>query len=86
MNGEIINLGSGEETTILFIAKLITSTLQFADDRLVISGKFRPGDIRYARANISKAKSLLNWTPQVSLSEGIQKLVEWSKLELNYSK
>jgi nucleoside-diphosphate-sugar epimerase len=28
-------------------------------------------------ADITKAKRLLNWEPQVSLEDGIQKTVEW---------
>jgi len=44
--------------------------------------KFLPvpeGDITHTCADITKASDLLNFSPQVSFSEGMQKFVEWYK-------
>ena len=32
-------------------------------------------------ADVSKAKSLLNWQPKVGLQEGVGQLVDWYKAE-----
>jgi dTDP-L-rhamnose 4-epimerase len=35
------------------------------------------GDIRHCFADISKAKAILDYEPQVSLEEGLIELAEW---------
>jgi len=34
-------------------------------------------DLRESRADITKAKALLDWTPRVSLDEGLDRAVHW---------
>tara|TARA_Y100001933_G_C18995279_1_gene562213 strand:+ start:72 stop:1112 length:1041 start_codon:yes stop_codon:yes gene_type:complete len=77
---ETINIGSGTTSSIkevvellLFLAKKKGFSTSYE-----ITGKFRDGDIRFAQADISKALNLLHWRPQVSLQEGLSKLVDWS--------
>lgn len=77
VKNEIINMGSGQPTTIKEIAQTIDSLL--GNKGLVkIGGEFRKGDIRHCFANISKAQKLLGWKPEISLTEGFKELVEWS--------
>ena len=42
-----------------------------------ISGKYRMGDVRHCFADISRARSLLGFEPQVSLEHGIIELANW---------
>jgi dTDP-L-rhamnose 4-epimerase len=42
-----------------------------------IVGKYREGDIRHCVADISKAKTLLGYKPQVTLERGIPELLSW---------
>ena len=42
-----------------------------------ITGKWRAGDIRHCFADISLARNVLGWTPQVSLEQGLQDLASW---------
>ena len=37
----------------------------------------RPGDVRHSFADISRAESLLNYTPRVSLEDGLLRTIEW---------
>ncbi|HKF67916.1 MAG TPA: LPS biosynthesis protein WbpP, partial [Vicinamibacterales bacterium] len=37
----------------------------------------RAGDVRDSQADISKAKALLDYTPTVSLEEGLKLTLEW---------
>ncbi|MEN9604582.1 MAG: GDP-mannose 4,6 dehydratase, partial [Candidatus Parcubacteria bacterium] len=39
----------------------------------------RPGDIYNSRVDISKARQELGWMPQVSLTEGLKKTIEYYK-------
>lgn len=63
--GEIINLGRGQETSVNAIAELIGGAVTHIDPRL---------EPRHTRADIRRAKELLNWEPEVSLDEGVAEL------------
>jgi dTDP-L-rhamnose 4-epimerase len=76
---EVLDIGSGEASSILNVARMMISTLGLDGDRLRISGQFRPGDVRYAVANIAAAKSLLGWAPGVSLADGVNEILEWER-------
>lgn len=64
--GEVINIGSGTNYSVLEIADEIGGT---GHPRVFIEP--RPGEVRETRADISKARRLLGWEPRVSFPEGI---------------
>jgi UDP-glucose 4-epimerase len=67
LKGEVINIGSGKNYSILEIADVIggkTYARKFIEPR--------PGEVRETKADITKAKNLLNWEPQVGFEEGIE--------------
>ncbi|MBF2006248.1 MAG: SDR family oxidoreductase [Chlorogloeopsis fritschii C42_A2020_084] len=77
MNGEYIgpvNLGNPDEYTILELAQAVQNLID-PDAKI----KFEPlpaDDPRRRRPDITKAKTWLNWTPTVPLSEGLKLTVE----------
>jgi dTDP-L-rhamnose 4-epimerase len=77
----VINVGTGQGTSIVHAARLILSELGLPSDNLRISGMFRSGDIRYAVADNTLAEKVLDWKPEVSFEEGVAKLVSWAKSE-----
>jgi UDP-glucose 4-epimerase len=71
--GEVVNIGSGRNASILDIARMIAGD----KGKIVhIPPRVEPHD---TRADISKAKKLLGWTPKVSLEEGITELLKEKK-------
>lgn len=76
-DGEIINIGSGENHSVWGVAGLILGEGEkAAPEALLKSGKCvmapaRRGEVRETLADISKAQTLLGWKPEVSFSEGI---------------
>jgi len=38
------------------------------------------------QANVTKAREMLGWNPQVNLSDGISNLIEWYKAERSWAK
>jgi dTDP-L-rhamnose 4-epimerase len=80
-HGTILDIGSGEPVSILEMSKMLMRALGKTDDGFEITGAFRIGDIRYACANISAAREVMNWRPQVSVQEGVIRLAEWAKIE-----
>jgi len=68
INGEIINIGSGNTYSVNYLAGLIS-------DNFVHIPK-RPGEPDSTHADISKAKRLLKWEPKVSFEEGVKIMLE----------
>lgn len=73
-----INIGSGQAATIVDVAKRLLVLLGGSEGGYRISGAFRAGDIRYAVADISKARDQLGWQPKVGLGEGLKELADWA--------
>ena len=73
---EIINLGGGNNPVSInqVIGQIETGLAKRA---LIDQKPFHKADMKTTWADIDKAKRLLDWEPQVSLEEGIQKTVEW---------
>ena len=75
-NNEIINVGTGNPTTVLSVAKILVQKYG-KDTDINISGNFRIGDIRHNFADLSKMKRILNFEPQVSFEHGITDFTDW---------
>ena len=77
-NSEIINLGSGINTTVIDIAEILKKAYN-SQSKLNITGDFRVGDIAHNKADISKATKLLNFVPKISLKDGLSDFCKWVK-------
>lgn len=75
-DGEVFNVGSGNQYTINEIAKKLAKVMN-VEVSTEITGKYRVGDIRHCFADNSKIERLLNFTPQVDFEEGLAELAEW---------
>lgn len=72
---EIINLGSDQPFKLMEMINMIEElTGQKAN---LVFGEAHKADVRATWADISKAETLLNWRPQVTLREGVKRLVAW---------
>ncbi|MFN3211443.1 MAG: NAD-dependent epimerase/dehydratase family protein, partial [Roseovarius sp.] len=79
MPRDILDIGSGETASIRDVASTMLQMFGRPGDDLTITGQFRPGDIRHAVADISAARKALDWSPRVTLRDGLQRLVDWSR-------
>jgi dTDP-L-rhamnose 4-epimerase len=73
---EVINVGCGKPITVTEIAKLLAKALG-RETRSIVTRKYRVGDIRHCYADLTKARNLLGYQPQVSHEEGFRQLAEW---------
>jgi dTDP-L-rhamnose 4-epimerase len=71
-----INVGTGVATSIRTVSRLLAEGLGLDLEPEIVS-KYREGDIRHCVADISKAKSLLGYEPQITLERGIPELLSW---------
>jgi nucleoside-diphosphate-sugar epimerase len=72
--GEVMNIGYPQEHTIKDIANIILS-LTKSPSKIVYYPKKEDDPVR-RRPDISKAKEIMNWRPQIALSEGLKKTIE----------
>ena len=75
-NGEVINVGCGKPITIRRVAEILASSLG-QNVEPVITRKYRAGDIRHCYADLTKARALLGYEPQVTHEEGFRELAAW---------
>ena len=75
-NNEIFNVGTGVAIDVLTVANTLVDAYNIDVD-VVVTGKFRVGDIRHNYADITKIKDLLGFKPRVSFKEGIHKFTKW---------
>lgn len=73
----IFNIGSGEAYTINDIATQLSSVMGKEHIAPEITFKYRLGDIRHCFSDISKAKKVLGFMPEVNLKEGLFEYTEW---------
>jgi len=74
--GEVFNIGSGHKYTIQQIAARLGAEMG-KNIKPQITGKYRVGDVRHCFADVTKAKEMLGFSPQVPFEHGIKELVEW---------
>jgi UDP-glucose 4-epimerase len=74
---EIFNIGSGRETSIKELAETIIALTQSSSK--IIYKDPRPGDIIYSQADVSKARTVLNWNAETSLEEGLRQTIAYYK-------
>lgn len=73
----IFNLGSGEAYAIRSIVERIRDLID-PDLPLGFGGvPYRPDQIMHLQADISRLREVADWSPQVSLDEGLRRTVEW---------
>jgi len=70
------NVGSGVGITVKEVAKILKAKYKSNID-VVVSGKYRKGDIRHNIADLKKAQQFLGFTPKVDFKSGISKFTDW---------
>lgn len=74
--GQCFNVGSGQSISVLELARAIARVMD-CDIAPEVIGEYRTGDIRHCFADISSARELLGFTPQIPLDQGLEELAQW---------
>ena len=75
-NSEVINLGSGINTSVIEIAEILKKHYR-SKSELNVTGDFRIGDIAHNKADIAKARRILKFEPSISLNDGLAEFCRW---------
>lgn len=79
MIGQTVNIANGNETSINKLAEIIITQKLSRKNLKPIYEKDRPGDVKRHFADISKAKKVFNYIPQVDIEKGIELYIDWFK-------
>jgi UDP-glucose 4-epimerase len=77
--GEVINVACGTRISLNDLLRVMNRIVGTTIEP--IYKEERAGDVRDSQADITKAKTLLGYTPLVPLDEGLAKTLEWCRSE-----
>ena len=73
--GAVLNVGSGEKHSVNELLWLLAKLMGRAVEPEHCDA--RPGEVRHSQADVSAARRLIGYKPQVSFEEGLRRTVEW---------
>lgn len=77
----VYNVAYGENTELISLVSILRTMLAKFDPEIgnveIKHGPERTGDIKHSLADISKAKTLLNYRPEYDLQAGLQSAIPW---------
>lgn len=76
-NGEIFNIGSGEDRTVDEVARLQGASMGRPDLEPDITQQARAGDIRHNIPDLTHARQVLGYEARQDFSEGLAELADW---------
>jgi UDP-glucose 4-epimerase len=82
--GHVINLADGRSTNLLTLIQILNQLL--GTDVLPIHEASRPGDVRDSLADITLAKQLLGYEPQVDFETGLRRSIDYYRKLVNSGK
>jgi nucleoside-diphosphate-sugar epimerase len=82
IEGELFNIGSGEEVTIHDLVVEIVHQLGDPIEPKFGALEHRPNEIWRMYCDSSKARAALGWEPRHTLRDGLAKTIDWYRTEL----
>jgi dTDP-glucose 4,6-dehydratase len=78
--GRVMNIGTGVETSMKNLIKLISQLMDKTDYHFNIeSSRLRPLDVDRLCANVHLSTDILRWKPHVDLETGLKETIAWYK-------
>jgi UDP-N-acetylglucosamine 4-epimerase len=80
-SSSVFNVAFGEQTNLNELVDILKTNLSKFDNKIkeinIVHGAIRDGDIPHSLANIDKSQEILNYNPQYSVRQGLEKACEW---------
>jgi UDP-N-acetylglucosamine 4-epimerase len=79
--GQVYNVAVGDSTTLNqlhdSLVELLTERVRGFTAQPPVYRDFRPGDVRFSKADISKISRLLGYAPTHAVHEGLERAIDW---------
>lgn len=79
VDARAFNVGTGVGTSVVDLARLLQAAAK--SEAEIVFAPRRPGEQQESFLNADKARRVLGWTPQVSLTEGLAATFAWSEAQ-----
>ena len=76
VNGEVFNIGTDEERSVLDNAQAVLRLCQLSNDHIAYVPE-RRGAVRRLAVDSTKLRERLGWSPKISFEEGLEDTVKW---------
>jgi len=77
LNGEFMNIACGERHTLVNLCEAISDITDSSSK--IVRSEERRGDVKHSLADITKAKRLIGYKPEVGFIDGLKKTFEFYK-------
>ena len=81
IEGQVINLGSGQPVRLRDVAKCIWRLADSSAPLLIGARKATMEQLHDTWADISRANKMLGWQPQVDLDSGLRETILWARMQ-----
>ena len=81
VHGEIVNIGCGEAADLNQMVTVFNEIL--GTDLDAVHEPPRPGDVKHSLADITAARDLLGYKPQVGFADGLRQTIAWYRWALD---
>lgn len=93
-DGQAFNVGSGVATSIKELAQKVIgvskkkldiiyeNTAEGKASKIILDKKRNPSELKKMILDVSKARDLIGWKPEISLEEGLEKEMNWASENL----
>lgn len=75
VGGQVINVATGQRISLNQVIEVLRQQLDYRGE--VKHGPTRAGDVVHSLADITRARALLGYEPQVAFAEGLARTVAW---------
>lgn len=82
-SGNVINVGSGEATSVKELATILLEASGF-NVPIKVTGQYRLGDVRHCFASIELLLNYFGFKPQIRLYDGLVRFCDWAKMQPPY--
>jgi UDP-glucose 4-epimerase len=82
--GAVVNVACGTRYTLNQLCRLLGNLI--GTDQAPTYADPRAGDVRHSMADISCARAVLSWRPEIDFQDGLERTVEWYRTVLSASR
>jgi nucleoside-diphosphate-sugar epimerase len=78
IEGEVINMGSGQDYSIEEIVYMLGDLMGYNSVKITIdANRLRPLDVDVLICDSSKVQKLIGWEPKTDIKEGLKRTIKW---------